>query len=387
MAKAEAKAVSEPDKFEAPKGVKPTPPGVTTGFLLVQFWRDIFGKEVQSAATYSYLWMADQMGHVALGIILHFALTFVLQYVFGITDTWASGIALVGIVGVVAFWEYRAFTVSAAGASNNTFPLDRTLLRDNAVIATAYMVFGVLGGYAFHLPGWWGAAVFIVALLLCVVCAPYWLRQKIIWQKAALPYLSRLADLYAPVPEGQARQIQNLIDSNPGTPPWRQIIIAGAVGSGRTPMVTGLGTDLAFRGYKVRYISFDDLLEVDDQCLPGLPFPPVGSWGPKNIFYWPWFESQVLLIDNVSPAVGAGMRHRSAPELGSALNQSLSLIREHLCNRHTVWVFGLDDPLNEEASQKRVDDYALNIRAFCKGEEEPIIVRLPPPPWMQKDRK
>ena len=71
MAKAEAKAVSEPDKFEAPKGVKPTPPGVTTGFLLVQFWRDIFGKEVQSAATYSYLWMADQMGHVALLDLLY----------------------------------------------------------------------------------------------------------------------------------------------------------------------------------------------------------------------------------------------------------------------------------------------------------------------------
>lgn len=377
-----ASGLIEPDPFEAPKGVEPTAPGVPTRFLLVQFWRDIFGKEVQSAATYSYLWMADQMGHVALGIILQFALTFVLQYIFGLSDAWASGIALVGISGAVSFWEYRAYTVSARNASSGTFPLDTTLLRDNAVIATAYMVFGVLAGYAFHLHGWWGAAVFAVALLLCIFYAPYWLRQKIIWQKAALPYLSRLADLKATVPPEQAKAIQDLVDSHPGSPPWRQVIIAGAVGSGRTPMVTGLGTDLAFKGYKVRYTSFDDLMEIDDQYLPDRPLPPIGSWGPRNIFYWPWFEAQVLLIDNVSPAVGAGMRHRSVSELGSALNQSLALIREHLCNRHTVWVFGLDDPMNEEASQKRVDDYAVNIQAFCKAEQPPIVVRLPPPPWM-----
>ena len=210
MAK-QAGDVREPTKFERPTGDVPTAPNVPGSFLLVQFWRDIFGKEVQSAATYSYLWMADQMGHVALGIILQFTLTFLLQHVLGVAEAWASGIALVGISAVVSFWEYRAYSASAAKAQGNTFPLDKTLLRDNAVIASAYMVFGVLGGYAFHLPGWWGAGVFVVALLLCVVCAPKWLRQKIIWQKAALPYLSRLADLNTPVAEGPADAIRRFV--------------------------------------------------------------------------------------------------------------------------------------------------------------------------------
>jgi len=369
----------KPSPFEEPKGVEPTAPEVPPKFLLVQFWRDIFGKEVQSAATYSYLWMADQMGHVALGIILQFALTFVLQYLFGVGATWASGIALIGIVAVVSFWEFRAYTVSARNADSNSFPLDKLLLRDNAVIASAYMIFGVLAGYAFHLPGWWGALIFVIAVALSIYYAPYWLRQKIIWQKAALPYLSRLADLRAPVPVEQARAIQALIDSHPGSPPWRQVVIAGPVGSGRTPMVTGLGTDLAFKGYKVRYLSFDALVEIDEQSRPDLPLPPIGTWGPKNIFYWPWFEAQVLLIDNVSPAIGTGMSHRTAPELGSALNQSLAMIRSHLQNRHTVWVFGLNEPENEEQCQKLLQDYALNIRAFCNGAEPPVVVRLPMP--------
>jgi len=375
----------EPNPFEKPKGTQSTAPNVPASFLLVQFWRDIFGKEVQSAATYSYLWMADQMGHVALGLILQFILAALCQHVLMLSEILSNWLGFLGISGVVAFWEFRAYSVSAKAASDGIFPLDKMLLRDNAVIAAAYMVFGALAGFAFHLPILWAVVATLIAVAASIFCAPKWLRQKIVWQKAALPYLSRLADLRADVPPAQAKAIQDLIAATPGQKgPWRQIIIAGAVGSGRTPMVTGLGTDLAFKGYKVRYLSFDDLMEVDDQFLPGRPLPPIGSWGPLNVFYWPWFEAEVLLIDNVSPAVGAGMKHGSAAELGSALNQSLALIRNDLCNRHTVWVFGLDEPLDEVASQKRVDDYAQNIRAFCKGEQEPIVVRLPAPDWMQQ---
>lgn len=376
---AKTAAVAKPTAFEEPSGCAPTPPNVPTSFLLEQFWRDIFGKEVQSAATYSYLWMADQMGHVALGIILQFALTFVFQYGFGLSDALASGVALLGISAVVSFWEYRAYSVAAADAEAGIFPLDRTLLRDNAVIAAAYMIFGVLAGYAFHLVGWWGAVVFLVAMALSIYYAPYWLRQKIIWQKAALPYLSRLADVKAKIAQNVATEVQDLVDSHPGSPPWRQIILAGPVGSGRTPMLTGLGTDLAFKGNKVRYIAFDALLEINDQCEPGQTMPPIGAWGPKNIFYWPWFEAQVLLIDNVSQVVGAGIKSVSATDEGSFLMQGLPHIRDVLCNRHTVWVFGLEDPKDEPACAQRLNEYAADIQDFCKASEPPIIVRLNEP--------
>ncbi len=52
------------DTIGAARAHYPAPPRLSAGDLLAQFWLDIYGKEVQSAATYSYLWMADQMGHV-----------------------------------------------------------------------------------------------------------------------------------------------------------------------------------------------------------------------------------------------------------------------------------------------------------------------------------
>ena len=53
----------------------PSAPILTTKDLLHQFWADAYGKEVQTAATYSYTWLADQFGHICLGIIFNFIAT------------------------------------------------------------------------------------------------------------------------------------------------------------------------------------------------------------------------------------------------------------------------------------------------------------------------
>jgi hypothetical protein len=134
---------------------------------------------------------------------------------------------------------------------------------------------------------WAGAALFVVLAVASVFCAPYWLRQKIIWQKASLRYLSRFADMNANISPEDAELIQRFVDEpfEPGAP--RQIIIAGPIGSGRTPVVSAIGTELAFKGRKLRYLSFDMLMEISDQhanASPGGQFPPIGSWGPKTFF-------------------------------------------------------------------------------------------------------
>jgi hypothetical protein len=49
--------------------VGPSAPNLTNEELWQQFKADAYGKEVQTAATYSYTWLADQFGHVCIGII------------------------------------------------------------------------------------------------------------------------------------------------------------------------------------------------------------------------------------------------------------------------------------------------------------------------------
>ena len=63
------------DKLAPGDSVGPTAPKINSKELLHQFWADAYGKEVQTAATYSYTWLADQFGHICIGIIVNFFAT------------------------------------------------------------------------------------------------------------------------------------------------------------------------------------------------------------------------------------------------------------------------------------------------------------------------
>jgi pantothenate kinase-related protein Tda10 len=99
-------------------------------------------------------------------------------------------------------------------------------------------------------------------LVVAVLFAPKWLRQKIIRQKAALPYLFRLADVLPTVDQPDADTLQGLIERGaPRNAKPCQIVIGGPIGAGRTSMAAGIGTEFAFKNHKVRYLSLDALLE------------------------------------------------------------------------------------------------------------------------------
>ena len=64
-----------PEILFSAKHAGPSAPKLTSKDILHQFWADAYGKEVQTAATYSYTWLADQFGHVCIGIVVDFAAT------------------------------------------------------------------------------------------------------------------------------------------------------------------------------------------------------------------------------------------------------------------------------------------------------------------------
>ena len=76
----------------------------------------------------------------------------------------------------------------------------------------------------------------------------------------------------------------------------------------------------------------------------------------------------------------------TAEDVRSALTEKLPHIRDVLCGRNTVWVFGLDHHLSEEEAQRLVEQYASVIQNFCNSGEPPITVRLPAPPWLEAAR-
>jgi hypothetical protein len=121
---------------------------------------------------------------------------------------------------------------SSEQSAKGLFPLGRELLRDNAIIATLYMALGAVVGFGFHIGLPWSDVVVIIACtIIAIWLAPRWLRQKIIWQKAALPYLSRLADMEPTMGQEAAKMLQELLDKGAAEIKPAQVIIGGPVGS------------------------------------------------------------------------------------------------------------------------------------------------------------
>jgi hypothetical protein len=359
----------------------PQSPHISYGELFEQFKADVYGKEVQSAATYSYMWMADQMGHVCLGIILNLAITAGMLWLkenFG-WPSFAEIAGLIATIALVATWEASTFFSAERGATG-LFPLGRKLLRDNAIIATAYMALGafiVFFGFYIDLR-WTQIAAIIACTIVAVWLAPGWLRQKIIWQKAALPYLSRLADMERTMGENAARKLQELIDA--GAPPRVnpvQVIIGGPIGSGRTQLAAGVGTEFAFKKAKTRYISIQSLLEFASAAKPP-NFPD--DRGPRNVNYWPWSEAQVIIIDDVGPLITPQRNQHQdiLQHFRGILDDELRSIAPVLARCHTIWVIGDLCPTDDDTLLvgNVLDQFALAVSDYTQGQEKPLVIEL-----------
>ena len=369
----------------APTTTRLAEPRITVWDLLDQFGKDVYGKEVQTTSPYSYTWIADQVGHVCLGIMINFGLTLAGYYAlrfFGGDPSWDALGGLVAGSTIVSLYELRTYRSSVKDATG-LFPLDRKSLRDNAIIAAVYLILGVGVGFAFHQTAVVAVVLFLALLLVAILCAPRWLRQKIIWQKAGLPYLFRLADAQLSMTEKVAKQIQNLIDQGapprPNSPP-RQVIVGGPIGSGRTTIAAGIGTEFAFKKMKVRYLSFDTLLECASRSSIS-HFED--DTGPANINYWHWSEAQVLIIDDIGPLISAREQQQRADleKFRNAVHHDLAAIKGVLARCHTVWVIGDLCPDGKTAKAANgLSQFAGVVTDFCGAKQEPLVVALSDPP-------
>src|SRR5262249_24978674 len=185
-------------------GLSPRPPGrrrrtrpdITFKQIGTQVWNDLATKEVQTSPTYSYQWMADQAGHMAIGMAV-----VLLTWPFG--GIWPVIGFIVVVIGasLLELLDYRQACRKIGLPFNAT--RDREDLRENASIAVYYMALGglfalsalMLDKSPTSLPMIVRVVVmFIVFAIAIVFPAFFWLRQKILFQQIGLPFLFRLPE-------------------------------------------------------------------------------------------------------------------------------------------------------------------------------------------------
>src|SRR5215469_3288610 len=169
----------------------PSPPSISYNAVYRQIDHDILSKEVQTSPTYSYQWVADQAGHTAVGAFIVLLLWWIFEDL--VPSNWSAAAAFAIATILIAVVEAKDYLQARARIAN-LFNAARDLkdLRNNASVAAFYVILG--GGVALSaLLRWtpWLIPLFVVAIILPV---PYWVRQKIRFQQAGLPFLFRLPE-------------------------------------------------------------------------------------------------------------------------------------------------------------------------------------------------
>jgi hypothetical protein len=198
--------------------------------------------------------------------------------------------------------------------------------------------------------------VTILCTIIALVAAYPWVRQKIIWQKAGMPFLFRLANAPATVSAADAKKLQTYTDAHIRKRTERAthtpaIILTGPLWAGKTSLACGIGTEAAFRKLTVRYVTFDKLRQMAATNVDDL--------GPRNILYWRWRTSELVIIDDISS--GSSEDNRANLEEFESIAANLGLCDGCFSGRITVWVLGPQSANDLGAWQQA-------IAKICRGK-------------------
>jgi hypothetical protein len=316
-------------------------------------WRqvryDLFEtKDVQDNPTYSYAWVADQGGHFSLGFLPSYLFSWIATILWGSDFERNIWIA----VGVFCIWIVKelndlrlAWRNARRSKSDFKFNFYELLLN----IGTAWLFFAM--GSAVAALSFWNPTYAVLSLapvaLITVRVSYWWLRRKITFQQANLPYLYRLAtfpnNLPKASPVGMGRDeavafITSLIDPESKTDskaPWTgHLILSGVADAGKSTLAVAIGTEFVFKLGLARYLSMVKLLQFSSpQKAPTSAVAPremrVDEEFDDGRVLWRWDRVQLLIVDDVDDIARVGHEDKNpTPEQIAAYNLRVKQVLE-----------------------------------------------------------
>ncbi|QEL20376.1 ATP-binding protein [Limnoglobus roseus] len=330
----------------APPPTRPEPPRLPGPLTVArQLYKDWFGKDVQETPTVSYVWTADQFGHFSLGFTITYLFSWIARWYFGDPNVpgWAFAACgganmLMWIVKEVLDYKreyanYRAAHLNAAdqpipGVAQ--FPFNGHEIWWNVITALIYFATGIITATMALYDPLWGVEAAGAVFVMTLGVGYWWVRRKITFQQAGLPYLYRFANFpkkieVVPNPELRGTEesaVQYLTEFSTPLPadfngPAEHIIIFGAAGVGKSSLATAVGTEHAFQMGVGRYTTLSKILEfeqkkaLDARAHMRLKVERGGDVTneEQQEFFdgrilWPWDRSPLLIIDDVDDLFG-----------------------------------------------------------------------------------
>lgn len=357
--------------------------------VLTQVCHDLYGtKDVQDVITASYVWLADQLGHITLGLVPTLLLAW--AWTGALDSLWPHaprGIRIGGLIVLAAtvfgYWVYKELTdySDTKTRAGKVFLFDSADLTWNVKTALFYFgVGGALAASAFIGPLYIGITLLIVLYPLLRI-AYWWLRRKLAFQQAGLPFLYRLANFPTQLDDSEKKAITELsnlknrrvdfwkvmlgLDSvKPNQPSYRHLLIAGELGAGKSSLVVGIGTEFAFALGIGRYLTATKLVQL---LVNGVGESSRMEFKDGRVL-WPLHQCDLIVVDDVDSGVYMTHQLNNPDNLAKAVSGCDSTALHWIGERRSVWVIG-------DASQ--ADGWKQTIATLIGVKaDDVLIVRL-----------
>lgn len=315
--------------------------------LLDKLPADFFGSDVFVGYQGTYVWQANQLGHIAIGFIFASVFSWIFdefqfcEFLFCVVCS--------AFVVLYAFKEFIDLRIAKKQAKGGPFELNKGELLCDMAADTWFVASGVSMAAAAHFVYWWGLVAFCVAFLAFFALRATFVPARKSLDRAGLPYMFRLCNF----PETGAiscddvKRIRAFVagKSFGGHPSSPAILVRGDRGTGKTTLAVGIGTEVALHKKKgsylrYRYLTAFSLFERDGKLdTSGTPLVErrirrlLGTGDP-----WSLECAEVLIIDDVDSKNGILGGLKSAQILDK-LRAQADICKLLRCKR-TVWVVG-----------------------------------------------
>lgn len=255
-----------------------------------QLKKDLIGKDSHRGVTFSYSWLANQLGHFSLGYFPAFAL-YVALYKFTLFSNLELIAPLIIAISWTLFEIYNLtkpllFSKMKASKAYNFTPKWGNLIYDTSTD----VLFFILGAFLFKLTVDFDYTTlfFWLALLsvLVFVMGRHWYKTKMYQQHAWYPLQFRLSQWNNDISDKDKAIVKDFVANINNK---KHLVIFGSKRSGKTNLGVGIANELSIKHKACTYTTAMKLISM------------LYDKNDKTDLIWTWREAQVLVIDDINP--------------------------------------------------------------------------------------
>lgn len=319
---------------------------ITFKDIVRQVKADLIGKDSYRGVTLSYAWLANQLGHFALGYIP----TLVVYAFLKKCTSWHEP-AFIAAVMVSALWLlFELFNflgplllnrVSSSkllyvpSGRSYTFPPFWLNIAFDTFTDVCFFVLGSFSAALFLLLSY--KIMLVIGLVFCLLLYPsyYWYKTKIYLQEADYPFQFRLSQWDSSIGDPYREIVYRFLNHYDGK---QHLLIFGNRKSGKSSLGTAIASELSI---KHRFCKYLTAMKLYSHFFENTPYNYSGTSFSSGI--WDWKTCSLLVIDDINP--GAPLPHdittpREFLKMLDAYTPGNDTNRKILREKSVIWILG-----------------------------------------------